>query len=119
MDESAFRAWVDRYVGAWNSNDPDEIAALFTEEARYLTEPYARPWTGHKEIVEQWLANKDEPGETKFVYDILAIVDDLGFVKGTTDYKTPPRVYSNLWEVRLDADGRCKEFVEWWMKHEP
>lgn len=27
------------------------------------------------------------------------------------------RVYSNLWVIRLDAEGRCAEFTEWWMRH--
>ena len=22
-----------------------------------------------------------------------------------------------LWVVRLDAEGRCTEFTEWWMQH--
>jgi hypothetical protein len=24
--------------------------------------------------------------------------------------------YSNLWVVRLDRDGRCTHFTEWWMQ---
>ena len=22
-----------------------------------------------------------------------------------------------LWVIRLDAEGRCAEFAEWWMRH--
>lgn len=117
MEENDVRRWVDRYVTAWNSNDRDDIAALFTEDARYLTEPYAAPWTGHEEIVRNWLANRDEPGETTFEYRVIAVDGDLGIVRGETTYKDPARAYSNLWEVRLDEDGRAREFVEWWMKH--
>jgi hypothetical protein len=32
-------------------------------------------------------------------------------------YRTPPHSYSNLWIIRLDAEGRCTEFTEWWMRH--
>jgi hypothetical protein len=31
--------------------------------------------------------------------------------------RSPPHTYSNLWVIRLDADGRCAEFTEWWMQH--
>ncbi|MDQ3941358.1 MAG: nuclear transport factor 2 family protein [Actinomycetota bacterium] len=110
------RSWVEGYVRAWNTNDPDDIAALFSEDARYFTEPHADPWRGRAGIVEGWLEAKDEPGETTFDYDVVAIDGDLAFVKGVTTYRTPPRRYSNLWEVRLDANGRCTEFVEWWME---
>jgi hypothetical protein len=46
----------------------------------------------------------------------VALADDLAFVRGWTDYpKDEPSAYSNLWVIRLDPDGRCSEFTEWWM----
>ena len=44
--------WIERYIGAWNSNDPDEIGALFTDDALYYTEPFTPPWRGCAEIIE-------------------------------------------------------------------
>jgi hypothetical protein len=46
---------------------------------------------------------------------VLAVAGDLGFVRGWTTY-TEESDYSNLWVIRLAADGRCSEFVEWWME---
>jgi uncharacterized protein (TIGR02246 family) len=116
MDATSYEDWVDRYVHAWNTNDPEEVAALFTEGARYLTEPYAAPWEGRDAIVTGWLQSKDEPGDTEFEYSVLVATDEIGIVKGDTRYKTSGRNYSNLWEIRLDGEGRCSEFVEWWME---
>ena len=115
MEAGDVERWVDGYVKAWNSNEPDDIKVLFTEDARYFTKPHNEPWVGHDGIVNGWIDAKDEPGETTFTYDVIAIDADLGIVKGVTTYKTPPRAYSNLWEVRL-TEGRCSEFVEWWME---
>ena len=109
-------AWVDAYVRAWNSNDPEEIGALFTDDALYFTEPYATPWRGRAEIVEGWVAQKDEPGDTTFDWRPLVESSDVSILVGTTVYREPPRTYSNLWVVRLDPDGRCREFTEWWME---
>jgi uncharacterized protein (TIGR02246 family) len=116
MDKAAFDSWVQGYVAAWNSNEPDDIRALFTEGAEYLTEPYSSPWRGRDEIVREWLDNKDEPGETEFTYEIPLVQDDYAILKGRTAYKTPPREYHNLWEITLAPDGRATNFVEWWMK---
>ena len=107
--------WVRRYVEVWNTNDPDAIAALFTEDARYFLAPYDEPWTGTDAIVKGWLEHADEPGDTTFEYEVIAATEDLGIVKGHTLYKTSGREYSNMWEIRLDETGRCREFVEWFM----
>jgi uncharacterized protein (TIGR02246 family) len=109
--------WVDAYVRAWNSNDPAAIGALFSQDAAYYTEPYSAPWRGRDEIVRQWLDHKDAPGETEFRWQPVAIGPDVAVVQGETAYRTPPRTYSNLWVIRLDAEGRCTEFTEWWMQH--
>jgi ketosteroid isomerase-like protein len=101
-------------VRAWTTNDPADIAGLFTEDAEYYTAPYRQPWRGRDAIVAGWLQKKDEEGEWKFRSEVLAIADDLGFVRGWTDYVDES--YSNLWVIRL-RDGRCSEFTEWWMKH--
>jgi ketosteroid isomerase-like protein len=118
MDRQTLERWVEGYRRAWESNDPDEIGALFTEDAKYYTEPYAKAIEGREAIVADWIERKDEPGDTEFRVDGTTVCDDVGFVQGWTRYFTPPpREYSNLWVIRLADDGRCEEFTEWWMKH--
>ena len=106
--------WIDGYVRAWNINDPDDIRALFTHDAEYYTEPFRPPWRGRDEIVEGWLESKDEPGETTFDWRPIALTDEVAIIQGTTTY--PGQTYSNLWVLTLDADGRCRQFTEWWME---
>ncbi|WP_127126701.1 nuclear transport factor 2 family protein [Georgenia sp. SYP-B2076] len=118
MDDAQLSTWLEGYVRAWNSNDPADIGALFTDDAEYRTEPYAVPWRGREAIVRGWLAHPDEPGQTKFQWSPLVVTADLAVVRGTTEYRTePPRTYSNLWTIRLDGQGLCTEFTEWWMEH--
>jgi uncharacterized protein (TIGR02246 family) len=114
MDTNAVERWMQGYVRAWESNSPEEIGSLFTEDAKYWTAPYREPWTGRDGIVEGWLARKDEPGQWGFRYEIEAIAGDLAFVRGWTTYTRGER-YSNLWVIRLAGDGRASEFTEWWM----
>jgi hypothetical protein len=35
MDLESFRNWLERYFAAWGSNEPDDVAALFAEDAEY------------------------------------------------------------------------------------
>ena len=110
--------WVDAYVKAWDSNRPDDIAALFTEDAEYFTEPYGKPWKGREDIVREWIERKDEPGDAEFRYEVMHASEDTAFVRGWTKYFTdPPREYSNLWVIGFAEDGRAAQFTEWYMKH--
>ena len=58
--------WIDGYIGAWISNDPDDISRLFAEDDRYFTSPYVEPWVSRQEIISGWLERKDEPGIVEF-----------------------------------------------------
>ena len=108
--------WVKGYQKAWLSNDPRDIRSLFAEEAIYYSEPYAKPQRGPQAIAEDWIARKDEPDDWTFEFDVVATSGDLAFVRGLTTYKEPPRIYHNLWMIRMDQTGKCAEFTEWWME---
>jgi ketosteroid isomerase-like protein len=115
-ERTEFEDWVKRYIDAWESNDSDEIGALFTDDARYYTAPHRQPWTGRQGIVEGWLDRKDEAGDWRFSFEVLGVDGGLGFVKGVTTYTDGD--YSNLWVIRLAEDGKASEFIEYWMEVE-
>ena len=105
------------YRAAWESNDADEIGSLFAEDAAYFTEPFAAAVAGPREIVAEWLARKDEPGDTTFDWHPLIVTDDLAIIEATTVYRAAGRAYSNMWVLRLDNAGQARQFTEWWMEH--
>lgn len=115
MTPETVTAWVNGYIGAWESNDPAQIGGLFTDNATYRTAPFRQPWVGRDAIVAGWLGRQDTPGNQHFTFDILGISGNLAFVQGHTRYVSPPSEYANLWVIRLDEGGRCEEFIEWFM----
>ncbi|WP_432825258.1 nuclear transport factor 2 family protein [Dactylosporangium sp. CA-092794] len=115
-DLEAVTQWVEGYVRAWNSNEPADIGALFAEDAAYYPAPFREPWRGRAAIVAEWLTHADAPGRTAFSWFPVTVGPDLSIVQGTTTY--PTAVYSNLWLIRLDTVGQCREFTEWWMEHD-
>lgn len=111
--------WLDAYLRAWASNEPDDIRALFTVDGTYAGGPYdPHPWIGQDAIVQEWLAHRDEPGEWTFDGRPLAMTGDVGVIEGRTHY-TSGRDYANLWVVELAADGRARSMVEWFMEPGP
>ena len=114
-DRATVKSWMAGYLAAWDTNDPADIAALFTPDAVYRPTPHSDGWHGNAAIVAGWLDRKDDPGTWSFEHMILAVDGDVAVVEGRTVYTTPPLEYSNLWVLRFASDGRCREFVEWWV----
>jgi ketosteroid isomerase-like protein len=115
---AAVDAWMSRYRHAWETNDPDDIRRLCTEDAEYRDGPSTPPWIGHEAILAGWLGQKDEPGTWSFEYELTAVDGDVAVVRGRTSYPTATeksRRYDNLMVVRLDDGGRARMFTDWWV----
>jgi len=128
MDRTDVERWLEGYLRAWKSDDPDEVAALFTEDAIYSPFPWPREdryWRGRDKIVEKWIGHGDSKIGWRFEHDILAVDGDTAVVEGWTHYDRGQgdpwaEAYANVWLIRLNDDGRAREFVEWWVaKPEP
>jgi ketosteroid isomerase-like protein len=107
------RRWIDAYLEAWESNDPEAVAALFTPDGVYRLEPW-ETWTGREQIVAGWLVHADAPGDASFHWWHVARDGNLWIVEARTRYHHLGKDYSNLWLVELDDEGRALGFSEWW-----
>ena len=118
MDKTRFNRWLEGYLKAWTSNDPEDIAALFTPEAKYTTQAFREPWDGRETIIASWLERDDQPGTWTFEHQWLAVEGDSGVLEGLTVYIERRESYANIWLIRLDAEGKCVVFKEWWVKED-
>ena len=121
MTHDDVQHWLDAYIAAWASSDPDDIEALFTEDAIYSF----RPWfaddvtaTGRDAIVASWLEDVDDPGDWEAEYQPYVVEGDKAVAVGYSRYKAkgekPERTYHNAYLLRF-ADGRCAEYREYYM----
>jgi ketosteroid isomerase-like protein len=118
MDKAEVDRWLDAYVNAWKSYDPDEIGALFADDVTYRYHPYDQPLEGRDAVVESWLGeDRDEPGTYDASYRTVAVDGDVAVATGTSSYTgDPTRVFHNCFVMRFDADGRCSEYTEWYVQ---
>ena len=108
--------WLDDYVAAWASYDEDAITALFSADATYAYHPYDEPLRGAGAIAASWLENRDEPGSWEASYAPALIEGNSAIARGETRY-ADGEVFSNLYEIEFDDEGRCTSFTEWYMRH--
>jgi SnoaL-like domain len=128
MNHASAQAWLDRYVSAWTSYDPDEIAALFSEDVDYRYHPYDEAVTGRSAVVASWLGDgpddastRDAPGTYDATYSPVAVDGNVVIATGSSSYREQPdgpvvRVYDNCFVMHFDDEGRCREFTEYYLK---
>ena len=120
MTRADFEQWLSAYRQAWTTDDPRDIAALFTEDATYSPWPFSTSWEGQDVIVGKWIDRGDSKNPWRFESELLAVEGDTGVVRGVTTYPAhddePEGVFSNIWVIRLAPDGRARSFAEWWVE---
>jgi len=121
VNRTDFQAWLDRYIDAWRSADGAAIGDLFTADAEYFHGPYRDPIRGRDAIVRDWVDNPDAAGSWEADYRPLAVDGDVAVATGESRYRsdgsaTFDKAYSNVFVCRFDADGRCREFREWFIE---
>jgi hypothetical protein len=75
--------------------------------------PYVRAAEGLAEIGELWEREREGPDEEfEMRFELVAAEGDTGVARVEILYGRGTE-YRDLWVIRLDADGRCREFEEW------
>jgi ketosteroid isomerase-like protein len=130
VDRETAQDWLDRYVDAWMSYDPDDISGLFSEDIAYRYHPYDEPIIGRDAVVASWLgeaesgdaSTRDAPGTYGAEYSPVAVDGDTVVATGRSQYREVPggpvvRTYENCFVMRFDSEGRCREFTEYYLRH--
>jgi ketosteroid isomerase-like protein len=121
MTHDEVQRWLDSYITAWRSNDPDDIAALFSEDAVYSY----RPWESDKHtvrgrdaIVASWLESPDDPDNWDAEYHPYVVEGQRAVATGQSRYQPigehPARTYHNAYLLEFADEGRCSSFHEFY-----
>ena len=124
MTHNEFQSWLDRYVEAWKTYDPEKIGSLFSEDAEYRYHPSDEPERGRATIVSNWVDQRDEEGTYDAEYHPVAIDPDNGnhVANGWSRYfETPGGAmrdeYFNVYICRFNDAGECTSFTEYWIQN--
>ena len=71
-------------------------------------------------IVSSWVDDQDPPDSWRAEYAPYAVDGERVVATGRSRYYNAAgaltREFHNAFVMRFDADGRCKEFTEWFMQ---
>ena len=128
MEKANVSRWLDDYVQAWKSYDRDAIGALFSDDVSYRFPPTTSPSAAARRSSPPGSAKarrrahlRDDPGTYDAGYLPVAVDGDAAVATGRSTYYAGSdgsvrKIYDNCFVMRFDADGRCREFTEWYMK---
>jgi ketosteroid isomerase-like protein len=120
--------WLQGYVAAWKSYDPEAIGELFAEDVEYRFHPYDEPVRGRDAVVEAWLGESDHEGapprDAEGTYDgsyrAVAVDGEVAVATGESlcaeEAGGPIFHWDNCFVMRFDSEGRCREFTEYLAK---
>ena len=112
-DRASVAAWIEAYERAWRSAGTAPLAELFAAGASYRMSPYEEPVCGLEPIGALWERERAGPDEQfEMSWEIVAVEGDAAVARVEVDYASGEQ-YRDLWIVRFDDAGRCREFEEW------
>lgn len=120
MQREGFGRWLDAYFAAWISNEPDDVASLFTEDATYSVGPFAAKWEGRTEIVRRWTLGAQD--DVEYAYEVMAVEGDTGIAHWNVRARAEGGSARSEWDgillITFAPDGRCREHREWLVRRE-
>ncbi|HSJ50063.1 MAG TPA: nuclear transport factor 2 family protein [Actinomycetota bacterium] len=119
MDRRSFGAWLARYFGAWASNDAEEVAALFADEAEYSWGPFREPARGRDAIVRAWVDGGSPPG-FRWQVEPIAVSGNVGVAHWSVSFDDGRAVIEldGVLVCEFDTEGRCIRHREWYDRSE-
>ena len=114
-ERSEVERWVVAYERAWRTAGTDMLAQLFTEDATYLTSPWADAKAGLDALAGLWDREREGPDEVfTMAREVVAVEGDTAVVRLEVAYGEPvTQRWRDLWVLSFAPDGRCAAFEEW------
>jgi hypothetical protein len=117
MSHDQLDSWLGRFGRAWETRDPERVAALFSADGIYRETPFDEPLRGPSAIGAYWSNLPQAREDIRFTYDILAVTEPWGIAHWDGSYTRADDgvhvVLDGILLITLDEEGRCRRFREW------
>jgi hypothetical protein len=118
MDKERFQLWLDSYGHAWESQDHQAFASLFSDNVSYHANPFSEPLNGRSAILDYWSNVIQSQEQIRFSYEVLAITQDIGIAHWWVSFvhissKTKVKL-DGISIISLNSENCCSNFKQWW-----
>ncbi len=123
LTREQYADWLDAYKAAWEGQDPEAAAKIFSREIIYRETPHGTPMEGREAIREYWQEHAVEgQRDISFDYKIWGVIEDIGichwrasFIRNATHERVElDGVFHCQFEPGESDPRQCRMFMEWW-----
>ena len=119
MNLKSFKYWLDALGQAWINRDPKAAADICAQDVLYFETPFDKPLTSKKEVEDVWQEVPATQKDVEFDYEIISVNKEVGIAKWRSSFTRLPSeirdTLDGIYMVKLDSNGLCKEFHQWWV----
>jgi hypothetical protein len=119
MDRELFKKWLEMLGQAWINRDPKGAADICIEDVVYHETPFGEPLKSRKEVEKIWDEVPRSQKDVEFGYEILTVTEEQGIARWWASFTRVPSglrdTLDGIFVVRLEDNGLCKEFHQWWV----
>ncbi len=122
-DEDRIEEWLEKYKQAWENQDAELVATLFTENARYAVNPLENVLNTRQAIKAYWSAGAaGAQKDIKFDHELWSAANEMvivhwtaSFVRAATEERVNMDGVFRLGFVHGEGGGLvCSLLEEWW-----
>ncbi|HYO75204.1 MAG TPA: nuclear transport factor 2 family protein [Thermoanaerobaculia bacterium] len=109
--------WAERYFRSWKTKNPDDVRALFTEDAVYYYGPFRPPARGREEIVRRWVSNAAQ-ANVHCAHEVVAVSGAAAVIHWSVSFDQPAGrlAMDGVLIVQLNENGLCYSHREWYVE---
>ncbi len=113
----AARRWIDGWSAAWAAHDADAVAALYADDAVFVSHPFREPQDA-REYALWAFADEDELVDSQWGEPLVA--GDRAVVEWWAVVRTGDRIdtIAGISVLRFRADGQIAEQRDYWAMDE-
>lgn len=121
-NKEIFEEWLKNFCSAWEEKDPETILATLADTINYYETPFDPPYTSKEEIEKLWKEVPETQMDIHVNYDIISFEGNLGVAHWTAKFtrknKNTKAHLDGIFIVKLNDEGLCVEFKQWWLSKE-
>ena len=118
MTTEMFSEWLAAYIACQEQGNPEVIRHLWASDGVYWWGPFNQPRYGVDAVYEHHRHALSHQRDWRCQYTVLGVADGQGMARFrltlNDDLPGEPNVYDGVFLVRLNAEGKCTLFEEWY-----